>query len=74
MGQCWHPACVVRQSMPSAVKPRRKGVHKGVVHVRGLRIAYQVAGAGRAVVLLHGLGGSARDWDRVLPDLAPGAA
>lgn len=44
--------------------------HRAVVHLNGIRVQYRVAGSGKPVVLLHGLGGSARDWDWVIPDLA----
>lgn len=35
----------------------------GIVRVEGARLYYQAAGAGRPLVLLHGLGSSSRDWE-----------
>ena len=38
--------------------------------VRGVDVRYYAAGAGTPVVLLHGLGGAARNWAAVAPALA----
>jgi pimeloyl-ACP methyl ester carboxylesterase len=38
--------------------------------VKGVDVRYYVAGEGPAVVLLHGLGGAARNWAAVAPALA----
>ena len=38
----------------------------------GLRLWYECDGDGPAVLLLHGIGASARDWDFQLPALLPG--
>jgi pimeloyl-ACP methyl ester carboxylesterase len=40
------------------------------VEIGGTRVAYQVAGHGEPLVLVHGLSGSARWWVRNLPALA----
>lgn len=45
-------------------------VERRVVEVGRARVAYRVGGAGPAVVLLHGLGGSGRWWGRNVPALA----
>jgi 3-oxoadipate enol-lactonase len=41
-----------------------------VVALPNLRMSYQLAGTGEAVVLLHGLGSSSRDWEDQIPVLA----
>jgi pimeloyl-ACP methyl ester carboxylesterase len=41
--------------------------------VDGLRIHYRRAGSGRPLLLVHGLVGSARNWNRNIEDLARGA-
>jgi pimeloyl-ACP methyl ester carboxylesterase len=38
---------------------------------RGARLRYFAAGAGRPVVLVHGLGGAATNWTRLAPLLTP---
>ncbi len=38
----------------------------------GLRLRYETTGTGPAVLLLHGIGASADDWDFQLPALEPG--
>ena len=42
----------------------------GVVRVEGARLYYQSAGAGRPLLLLHGLGSSSRDWEFQVPEFA----
>lgn len=42
----------------------------GVVRVEGARLYYRAAGAGPALVLLHGLGSSSADWEFQLPVFA----
>lgn len=37
----------------------------------GLRLRYEIGGSGPAVLLLHGIGASADDWDFQLPALEP---
>jgi pimeloyl-ACP methyl ester carboxylesterase len=48
------------------------GVHSRTTSVEGIRIHYLVEGpeSGAAVVLVHGLGGSAEDWRTLAPYLA----
>lgn len=46
------------------------GVHSRTTYVHGYRVHYLVAGsAGEAVVLVHGLGGSAENWRNLAPYL-----
>jgi len=45
-------------------------VEEGIVVVGGIRVHYSRAGAGPALVLLHGLVGSARNWNRNIEFLA----
>jgi pimeloyl-ACP methyl ester carboxylesterase len=40
------------------------------VHVRGIDLHYETAGAGSPLVLVHGLGSSGRDWENLTPGLA----
>lgn len=42
----------------------------GEVLLRGRRVAYRESGSGSVVVLVHGLAGSMRTWDAVMPKLA----
>ena len=42
----------------------------GVVRVEGARLYYQAAGAGRPLLLLHGLGSSNRDWEYQVPEFS----
>ena len=42
----------------------------GVVRVEGARLYYQSAGAGRPLLLLHGLGSTSRDWECQVPELS----
>lgn len=46
-----------------------KGVHGYDVRLRGERLHFLAGGAGRPVVLIHGLGGRADDWAAVMPRL-----
>ncbi len=45
-------------------------VKEQFVHIDGVRIRYLTAGSGPPVLLLHGLGDSALDWQWVMPRLA----
>ena len=45
-------------------------VSEKFVNVDGVRIRYLTAGAGPAVLLLHGVGDSALDWQWIMPRLA----
>jgi pimeloyl-ACP methyl ester carboxylesterase len=40
------------------------------IELEGLRIAYEQAGAGPPLLLLHGFVGDSRDWRRQLEDLS----
>lgn len=42
----------------------------GVVRVEGARLYYQSAGAGRPLLLLHGLGSNSHDWEFQIPEFA----
>ena len=42
----------------------------GVLVLPGARLAYEVTGAGPAVVLVHGFGPDMRTWDAQAPHLA----
>lgn len=42
----------------------------GTVRVEGARLYYQSAGAGRPLLLLHGLGSSSHDWEHQVPELS----
>ncbi|HEV2176150.1 MAG TPA: alpha/beta fold hydrolase [Terriglobia bacterium] len=46
-----------------------EGVRSRHVQLGSCRVHYLVAGAGRPLVLVHGLGGSADDWGLMLPAL-----
>ena len=62
----------VRRPAPPGRRRRLPGVEvfgrEAVVEGRGIR--YEVAGEGEPVVLVHGLSGSTRWWDRTVPALA----
>ena len=47
-------------------------VASGVYHaqINGVRIAYQAAGRGEPLVLVHGSWGSHHNWDPVVPGLS----
>jgi pimeloyl-ACP methyl ester carboxylesterase len=45
-------------------------LEKRTIDVEGMSTGYLTAGAGPPLVLLHGVGTSAREWSWVLPDLA----
>ncbi|MFF1612328.1 alpha/beta fold hydrolase [Amycolatopsis sp. NPDC058278] len=46
------------------------GTQDRKVMIDGAQLAYLEAGSGSAIVLLHGNGGSSRDWNGVIPALA----
>jgi pimeloyl-ACP methyl ester carboxylesterase len=49
---------------------RRTVIDRRVVSAGGVRVAYEVAGEGPPVVLIHGLGGSGSWWARNVPELS----
>lgn len=50
--------------------PTAPPIERHEVAIDGARVVYRVAGAGPPVVLIHGLGGSGRWWERNVPALA----
>jgi pimeloyl-ACP methyl ester carboxylesterase len=58
--------------MPTDAKPGIPGFEEREIVFRSARIRYLVAGAGPAVVLVHGLGGGAGNWRLIAPALAAG--
>src|SRR5205807_5759362 len=46
------------------------GFEEHFADVKGVRIRYFAAGAGKPVVLVHGLGGAATNWTLLAPSLA----
>ena len=51
---------------------RADGVHSEYTRVDGYRIHYYVGGAGKPIVLVHGLGGRSEDWTQLMPKLIRG--
>ncbi len=49
-----------------------EGLEERWADIRGVRVRYAAGGEGEPVVLLHGLGGAAVNWDAVAPTLAAG--
>jgi len=49
---------------------RMEKVPTTFVQIHGHQVAYKVAGAGPALVLVHGIAGSSATWARVMPELA----
>src|SRR5512132_713198 len=47
-----------------------RGFEERRARVKGVEVRYFVAGSGPTVVLVHGLGGAARNWAAVAPALA----
>jgi pimeloyl-ACP methyl ester carboxylesterase len=56
--------------MPMDAKPGIPGFEEREIAFRSARIRYLAAGAGPAVVLVHGLGGAAGNWRLIAPALA----
>ena len=63
----WLPGCV---SLRSFSEIRREIPADRFVRVGGQLVHTEQAGAGEAVVLLHGFGGSTYSWREVMPELA----
>jgi pimeloyl-ACP methyl ester carboxylesterase len=53
-------------------KPELPGFEERFVELRGCRVRYLVAGAGKPLVLVHGLGGAAANWLALAPLLLAG--
>jgi pimeloyl-ACP methyl ester carboxylesterase len=51
---------------------RLHGVHSEFVTVNGYKMHYLAGGAGRPLVLVHGLGSRAADWANLIPTLIAG--
>ena len=64
----WRPLWVLKQSVRAGL--RLAGVRSGYVQLGSFRIHYLVGGRGRPLVLVHGLGGRAENWARIIPALA----
>jgi pimeloyl-ACP methyl ester carboxylesterase len=45
------------------------GIHAHSLTLEGLQVHYLEGGAGKPVVLVHGLGGQSQDWARLMPQL-----
>ncbi|MDX6480867.1 MAG: hypothetical protein QOG85_1377 [Gaiellaceae bacterium] len=56
--------------MMTESKPRLDGFDDREFVVGGARLRYAVSGAGPAVVLVHGLGGTVENWREIAPALA----
>jgi pimeloyl-ACP methyl ester carboxylesterase len=54
----------------SGAKAGLGGFAERFAEVRGLRLRYFVAGSGRPLILVHGLGGAASNWVELAPRLA----
>ncbi|WP_234834960.1 alpha/beta fold hydrolase [Mycolicibacterium stellerae] len=71
-----HPnGTITRHIQPAAsgdagLEPSGASVVEGRMPLTGGAISYTKAGAGPAVLLIHGLGGTRRTWRHVIPDLA----
>ncbi len=50
--------------------PSRQSLNIDLQRADGETVAVQIVGSGRPVVMIHGLGGSRRDWDDALQTLA----
>lgn len=65
-----NPLWLVDQQVDA--KLRLHGVHSEFVTVNGYKMHYLVGGAGRPLVLVHGLGSRAVDWANLIPRLIAG--
>jgi 4,5:9,10-diseco-3-hydroxy-5,9,17-trioxoandrosta-1(10),2-diene-4-oate hydrolase len=58
----WTDDVLFTSKAAATVKPRRINIEEAFVLVGGAKVHYQTAGAGRPLLLLHGLVGSAKNW------------
>jgi hypothetical protein len=65
-----NPLWLVDQQVDARL--RLHGVHSQFVTVNGYKMHYLVGGAGRPLVLVHGLGSRAADWANLIPRLIAG--
>jgi pimeloyl-ACP methyl ester carboxylesterase len=56
--------------LPTTGTPRGPGAEGESIVLHGHRVTYRSAGSGPALLLLHGVAGSGRTWDDVVPWLA----
>ncbi len=57
-------------SLPTTGNPRGPEAEDESIVLHGHRVTYRSAGSGPALLLLHGVAGSGRTWDEVVPWLA----
>ncbi len=57
-------------SLPTTENPRGPKAEDESIVLHGNRVTYRSAGSGPALLLLHGIAGSGRTWDEVVPWLA----
>src|SRR3954452_4539933 len=61
-------------SPAAAAKPKLEAAppseERAVIDLHGHDVAYRRAGAGAAIVLIHGIAGCNTTWDELLPELA----
>src|SRR4051812_1401244 len=62
------PATSEKRAADGVPKPLPE--HRAVIDLHGHDVAYRRAGAGAAIVLVHGIAGSNTTWDELLPVLA----
>jgi pimeloyl-ACP methyl ester carboxylesterase len=56
--------------LPSFAQRREGAIERGYVQVGSETLYAEISGAGRPLILIHGLGGSSRCWARNVPALA----
>ncbi len=64
----------MQQGAPATVASSHPNIEEAFVLVDGLKVHYQRAGAGRPLLLLHGLVGSAKNWRQNISFLSRGAS
>ena len=65
-----HPLWLVDRQIEARL--RLHGVHSEFVTVNGYKMHYLVGGAGRPLVLVHGLGSRGADWANLIPQFIDG--